>query len=129
MKQVIQYFCQIKYPKLILWLYLIWYLVMVGFYFDPTPKIWINALGISVVIGTALILSVFSGKPKNLEYWQIFRLYLMPFCVSSFSSLIKDQGFIIILSPKPVETVAAILYCCLFTLGIVLLKASHRVIH
>lgn len=127
-RSLTRYFYQIKYPKLILWLYLIWYLVIVGFYFDPTPKIWVNAVGIGLVIGTALVLSVFSGNTKNVEPWQIFRLYLMPFCVSSFSALIKDQGFIIILSPKPLETLSAIFSCLIFTLGICLIKVTHRVI-
>ena len=99
MKWLMKYFQDIKLNKLILWCYLIWYLVIIIFYFEPTLKIWINAIGISVVIGTALVLSV-SASDSKVDYWQTFRLYLMPFCVSSFSSLIKDQGFIVIISPK-----------------------------
>jgi hypothetical protein len=103
------YLYHLQLNKVILWCYLIWYLVVVYFYFDPSPKIWINSIGISAVIGTALMLSV-SGTDR----WQTFRLYLMPFCVSSFSALIKDQGFTVILSPKISETGAAILGCTLF---------------
>jgi hypothetical protein len=113
---------------MILWCYLIWYLVIVSFYFDPAPKIWINAIGISAVIGTALILSVSSSNNKA-DYWQIFRLYLMPFCVSSFSSLIKDQRFIVIISPKPQETILAILSCVIFLLVIGAIKFTNRVIN
>jgi hypothetical protein len=128
MKWLIQYFQEIKLNRLILWCYLIWYLVIVSFYFDPTPKIWINAMGISAVIGTALMLSV-STRNTKVDYWQIFRLYLMPFCVSSFSSLIKDQGFIVIISPKPQETISAILSCVIFLIIVWLLKFANRVIN
>lgn len=127
MKWLMKYFRDIKLNKLILWCYLIWYLVIIIFYFDPTPKIWINAIGISVVIGTALILSV-SASESKVDYWQTFRLYLMPFCVSSFSSLIKDQGFIVIISPKPQETILAILSCGIFLLIIGAIKFAHRAI-
>jgi hypothetical protein len=119
MKGLIQYCYEITLNKAILWCYLIWYLAIVYFYFDPSPKIWINAIGISAVIGTALLLSVSSATPRKTskrDHWQTFRLYLMPFCVSSFSALIKDQGFIVIISPKIEETLIAILCCVLFLL-------------
>jgi hypothetical protein len=122
MKGLIQYFYEIKLNKAILWCYLIWYIVIVYFYFDPSPKIWINAVGISAVIGTALLLSVSSSKTNQRDYWQTFRLYLMPFCVSSFSALIKDQGFIIIISPKIGEMLVAILCCGLFLLVVSVIK-------
>ncbi|BBC24052.1 hypothetical protein [Pseudanabaena sp. ABRG5-3] len=128
MKWLMKYFREIKINKLILWCYLIWYLVIITFYFDPTPKIWLNAMGISTVIGTALVLSV-SNSNNKVDNWQIFRLYLMPFCVSSFSSLIKDQGFIVIISPKPQETILAILSCVIFLLIIGAIKFTNRVIN
>ena len=100
-------------------------LVVIIFYFEPTLKIWINAIGISVVIGTALVLSV-SASDSKVDYWQTFSLYLMPFCVSSFSSLIKDQGFIVIISPKPQETILAILSCGIFLSIVAVIKFAHR---
>jgi hypothetical protein len=89
MKKLIQYLSALKLAKIILWCYFIWYSVIVYFYFQPSPKLWINSIGISAVIGTGLLLSVAkqTGKP---DHWQTFRLFLMPFCVSSFSALIKD---------------------------------------
>ncbi len=59
---MLNYFAQLKPGKMVLWFYLIWYFVTVYFHFDPNPKIWINALGISVVIGIALLLSVGAGQ-------------------------------------------------------------------
>lgn len=81
--------------KIVLWCYLIWYLTTVYFHFDPAPQIWINALGISAIIGFALMLSVSAGG----GFWQNFRLFMMPFGVSSFSALIKGKSFVFIFSP------------------------------
>ena len=65
----------------------------------PTPAIWLNALGISAIIGIALYLSVREpGKPPP-DRWTTLRLFLMPFCVSSFSQLIKGKGFVLVFPP------------------------------
>ncbi len=126
MKWIINYFNEIKLSKAILWCYLIWYLVTLFFYFDPSPKLWINSIGISMVIGTALLLSVSSSNSTQRDYWQTFRLYLMPFCVSSFSALIKGQGFIVFVSPKIKETLISVLFCVLFLLIVLVIKLSQR---
>lgn len=122
MRGLIQYLYKIKWDKAILWCYLIWYIVIIYFYFDPSLKIWINAIGISAVIGTALLLSVSSNKIGERDNWQTFRLYLMPFCVSSFSALIKGQGFIVFISPKIKETLVSVLCCVLFLSVILVVK-------
>ncbi len=119
MKWLIQYLYAIELDKAILWCYFIWYIVVVCFYFDPSPKIWINSIGISAVIGTGLLLSVSSDKIGKRDNWQTFRLYLMPFCVSSFSALIKGQGFIVFVSPKMKETLVSV-SCCVLFLSIIL---------
>lgn len=122
MKGLLQYFYEIKLDKTILWCYLIWYAVVIYFYFDPSLKIWTNSIGISAVIGTGLLLSVSSSKTGKRDHWQTFRLYLMPFCVSSFSALIKDQGFIVFISPKIKENIIAVSFCILFLLVISVIK-------
>lgn len=124
MKGLIQYLYEIKLDKAILWCYLIWYFVVIYFYFDPSLKIWTNSIGISVVIGTGLIFSVSSGKTSESSRWQIFRLYLMPFCVSSFSALIKGQGFIVVVSPKIEETLVAVSCCVLFLAVVSVVKLT-----
>jgi hypothetical protein len=126
MNGLIRYFYQLKFGKAVLWCYLIWYLIVVYFYFDPSPKLWLNSLGISAVIGTGLLLSVSSGETSRKDHWQTFRLYLMPFCVSSFSALIKGQGFIIFISPKPKETLVAVSCCLLFLLLVLIVKRTKR---
>jgi hypothetical protein len=126
MKWLIQYLYEIKLGKIILWCYFIWYITIVYFYFDSSPKIWINSIGISAVIGTGLMLSVSSGKDSVSDRWQTFRLYLMPFCVSSFSALIKEHGFIVFVSPKIAETTLAALYCSLFLAVVYAVKLVNK---
>lgn len=99
---------------MVLWCYLLWYLVNVAFRFDPTPAIWLNSLGISAVIGCGLLLSVRSPGGAWPGPWQVFRLFLMPFCVSSFAALIKGHGYWLIVSPDPFEMSVAIGACVLF---------------
>ncbi|BAU13322.1 hypothetical protein LEP3755_38610 [Leptolyngbya sp. NIES-3755] len=124
MKRLIDYLYHIKPGKAILWCYLIWYLVTVYFYFDPSPKIWINSIGISAVIGTALLLSV---SAQGRDFWQVFRLFLMPFCVSSFSALIKGQNFFIVISPRIEETIVAVALCGLFLCTIAVIKTTRKI--
>jgi len=121
MKWLIQYLYEIKLDKAILWCYLIWYVIVVCFHFDPSVKIWLNSIGISAVIGTGLMLSVSSSKGER-DRWQAFRLYLMPFCVSSFSALIKEEGFIVFISPNIKETIVSVSCCILFLLVILGVK-------
>lgn len=124
---MLNYFARLPKGKVILWCYLIWYGVTVYFYFDPSLRIWLNSLGISVVIGIALILSVASNDGAPMDRWQRFRLFAMPFCVSSFSSLIKGQGFLFVLPPRPTEQLTLLLLCSMFVGVVVLVKKLHRV--
>jgi len=95
-----RYFASLDGARQILWCYLLWYLVVLVRYFDPNPRIWLTSIGLSGIVGFALYLST-AGTSRNtrLEKWQLFRLFLMPFCVSSFAALVKDRGFILIFSP------------------------------
>jgi hypothetical protein len=122
----LNYFSHLKSGKLILWCYLIWYLVTLYNYFDPSPAIWLNSLGISVVIGFALLLSVGSSGLKSSDHWQTFRLFLMPFCVSSFSSLIKGHGFILIAPPSLYEFSISVGSCIAFVFFVFALKFFNR---
>lgn len=121
-----KYFAALPPGKTILWCYLIWYLVTVFFYFDPTPAIWLNSLGISVIIGFALMLSVARPTGSGIDYWQTLRLFLMPFCVSSFSALIKGHGFILILPPQPRQQLVLLAACLGFASFTGLLKLIRK---
>jgi hypothetical protein len=92
---VIRYFASLRVPKLALWCYLAWYLTMVANYFDPSPVIWLTALGMSALIGIALIFAT-KVQGQGMDRWTKIRLFMFPFCVSSYSTLIKGKGFILI---------------------------------
>lgn len=119
---LMRYLAALSFGKTVLWCYLIWYLATVARYFDPAPAIWLNALGISAVIGTALVLSVNAQGFRQLDPWPTFRLFLMPFCVSSFSSLIKGQGFYVILPPELGAAMVNLALCGSFIAAVALVK-------
>jgi hypothetical protein len=88
----LRYIANLTAGKIVLWCFLLWYLATVIHHFDPAPAIWLNALGISGIIGVALYLSVREPGKSPPDRWTVVRLFLMPFCVSSFSQLIKGRG-------------------------------------
>jgi len=111
----LDYFRKLDCPRAILWCYAIWYVVVLVRYFDANPQIWLTSLGLSGIIGCALLLSTRAAmKGAPLAPWGVFRLFLMPFCVSSFSALVKGRGFFLVFSPKWKETVTATALCALF---------------
>ena len=117
-----QYFANLTTGKVVLWCFLIWYLATVCQHFDPTPGIWLNALGISAIIGVALYLSVREpGKPPP-DRWTTMRLFLMPFCVSSFSQLIKGKGFVLVFPPDGREIAVSLAACGIFVLFVFFVK-------
>lgn len=111
---ITRYIENMSFGKAILWCYLIWYLVTVVFYFDPTPTIWLNSIGISVIIGVGLILSVSGTNTGKRDFWQTVRLFMMPFCVSSFSALIKGKGYMLIVPPEPKVATISVAACVIF---------------
>jgi len=107
---VIRYFASLRVPKLVLWCYLAWYLTIVACYFDPSPVIWLTALGMSALIGIALIFAT-KVQGQGMEGWTVFRLFLFPFCVSSYSTLVKGKGFILIFPTQLRPLFAGIAAC------------------
>ncbi|TBW49120.1 hypothetical protein EZI54_20320 [Marinobacter halodurans] len=75
---VIQYLGNLAIGKTALWCYFIWYLVTVGYYFDPDISIWLNSVGVSLIVGIGLNLSVARGKGVTRDSWQTFRLVIPP---------------------------------------------------
>ncbi len=119
---MLRYFAALSSAKLILWCYLIWYLSTLAHHFDASPRLWLTSLGLSAVIGFALVLSV-GGLPDR---WTLFRLFLMPFCVSSFAALVKDAGFWLIVPPTGREQLVTVGACVAFILFVLTLKARSR---
>jgi len=119
-----RYFARLNTGRVILWCYAIWYAVNVWNHFDLRPRLWFTSLGLSAIIGTALVISTrTSSKGRTeLDRWQIFRLFLMPFCVSSFSALVKDAGYILIFPPTLRENLVGAVLICAFVGMVFLLK-------
>ena len=110
---LVRYLSELTLPRQVLWCYLIWWLFVFVRYFDPSPTLWLSSLGISAIIGTGLYLSTaYGGRSRTpLETWQIARLYMMPFCVSSFAALIKGRGFVLVFYPAWGANVSALAAC------------------
>jgi hypothetical protein len=122
-----RYLATLSRGRLILWCYFVWYVVVLVKYFDASARLWLTSLGLSGIIGFALYLSTAgSGTTKvRLDRWQVFRLFLMPFCVSSFAALVKGRGFVLIFSPNPAEIMLAVGLCALLCLLVFVLKKQR----
>ena len=60
------------------------------------------------------------------DRWTTLRLFLMPFCVSSFAALVKGKNFLLIFSPKPGEILLAVALCAALCLVVFVLKNFPR---
>src|SRR4029078_10799730 len=99
---------------IIVWCYWVWYAVNVWNHFELRVRLWLTSLGLSLIIGTALVISTRSSSRGKTDLYrcQIFRLFLMPFCVSSFSALVKDAGYILVFPPALRENVIGVSLIC-----------------
>jgi hypothetical protein len=111
---IVGYLARLSLARTVLWCYLLWYLVIVARHFDPTPRLWLTSLGLSLIVGVALVLNAGVARGRALDRWQTFRFFLMPFCVSSFAALVKGQGFVLVFSPHPADVAAGVGACALF---------------
>jgi len=126
MRALANYFVTLSTGRIILWCYAIWYAVNVANHFDPRPRIWLTSIGLSAIIGTALLISTRSSSTgtTSLDRWQIFRLFLMPFCVSSFAALVKDAGYILVFPPSLKENLVGFALIAVFV--VIVLSVRRR---
>lgn len=108
MSRIVTYFAGLTNGRIVLWSYLLWYLFTVATCFDASPRLWLTSIGLSAIIGAALYISTRSSSTgtTDLDRWQVFRLFLMPFCVSSFAALVKDEGYVLVFPPDPARNAA-----------------------
>ena len=107
---MISYFARMRVPKRVLWCYLVWYVTVAACYFDPSPVIWLTALGMSALIGIALIFAT-KVPGRGMERWTVVRLFLFLLCVSIYSALIKGNGFFLIFPTEPRPLLAGLSSC------------------
>ena len=107
---MLNYLRKLTLGRLILWCYFIWYLVVLVRYFDPNPRLWATSFGLALIIGLALCINAAGagGMRFRIGFWPAFRFFMMPFCVSSFSALVKDRHFFLVFSSNAWEIAAAI---------------------
>jgi hypothetical protein len=124
LSRFLRYFARLTTGRVILWCYAIWWIVNVIYRFDARLGLWLTSLGLSGIIGVALIISTRSASrgTTELDGWQIFRLFLMPFCVSSFAALVKDAGYILIFPPTLRENAIGFGAIALFLAAVTILR-------
>lgn len=120
-----RYLAGLSAPRTVLWCYLIWWAVVVVNHFDPSVRLWLTSLGLSVIIGVGLIMNARSGGAGATAFWPSFRFFMAPFCVSSFSALVKNQGFTLVFSPQPVEVGEGLAACGALLLGRWAARRTH----
>jgi hypothetical protein len=124
-----RYLAGLTTGRVILWCYAIWWIVNAGFRFDPRPALWVTSLGLSAIIGFALVISTRSSSrgTTELDRWQIFRLFLMPFCVSSFAALVKDADYVLIFPPTLCENAIGFIAIAIFLAIVTPLRRAARI--
>ncbi len=127
MTRLLRYLATLTTGRIILWCYAIWYVTNVSLHFDLRPRLWLTSLGLSLIIGTALTISTRSSASGTtvLDGWQIFRLFLMPFCVSSFAALVKDAGYFLVFPPSLQENLIGAGLMIGFVAAVQLLRRSR----
>lgn len=134
MNRVVRYFAGLTNGRIVLWSYLLWWLVTVATHFDPRPRLWLTSLGLSGIIGVALWISTRSSSTgtTELDRWQVMRLFLMPFCVSSFAALVKDAGYVLVFPSSVGLNAMGFALIAAFVLVVLKLRSlryAHRVGH
>ena len=127
MTNPLRYLASLTIGRMILWCYAIWYAVNVANHFDARPQLWLTSIGLAAIIGTALVISTRASSQgaTQLDPWQIFRLYLMPFCVSSFAALVKDAGYLLVFPPNLRENLVGLALIAMFILVVLALRKSR----
>ncbi|MCP9839472.1 hypothetical protein KBY93_02340 [Synechococcus sp. J7-Johnson] len=123
---LLRYFANLRPGKQVLWCYLIWYLVSAIALFEPDLLLWLNSLGLSLIIGVGLMLSVSRAVRAPSDHWTTLRLFLMPFCVSSFAALTKGKGYVLLIPGRGEVLTVSLVACGAFLLACRLLRGQRR---
>lgn len=126
---LIPYLRHLSTGRTILWCYFIWWALSVANHFDASPRIWLTSLGLSGIIGAALLISTQSQSAARWVWpdrWVVFRLFLMPFCVSSFAALVKSAGYVLVFPPTLHENTLGAGLIALFLLLVWAVKRGGR---
>ncbi|MDO8545476.1 MAG: hypothetical protein Q7S40_33965 [Opitutaceae bacterium] len=125
---MIRYLASIDRRKMILWFAFLWYVAIVTCYASADPALWARAGGIAVIVGTILTLNAVprTGRVRDLGFWPVFRFFLIPFCVSSFSTLTTNRAFFLIFPPNLNQTILAVAVIIVFIAGVLVARRLRR---
>lgn len=121
--RVLRYLSALDHRRIVLWCAVIWYAAVAVRYAERDAVPWLRSLGIAAIVGIILALNATprGGQIRGLGFWPIFRFFLIPFCVASFSAFTKGHAFFLIF-PANVSgnatPVGAIALFCAFVWGV-----------
>ena len=124
---LVRYLAGLSAGRGLLWCYFLWYLVVLVRYFDPDPRLWLTSLGMSAIVGVALYVSTTAsaGVQGGLGFWPTVRLFMMPFCVSSFAALAKGKGFVLVFPTRASDLLWAAGLVMLFAVTVLAVKRTR----
>jgi len=106
---LIRYLAALDLRRSLLWSALLWYGVMMVRHGPQPFGVWLNSASIALVVGLILITNaVPSGVSwRSLGFWPTARFFLIPFCVSSFSSALRDTPLLVIFPGNAMDNLLA----------------------
>lgn len=92
------YLTRLDARRLLLWSALLWYAVTMARHATADPRVWLGAAGIASVVGVMLAANAIpaGGSWRGLGFWPALRFFLIPFCVASFSSVMREVGLVVV---------------------------------
>jgi hypothetical protein len=122
--QPLRYLANLSAGRLLLWCYFLWYLVVLVRYFEADLRLWLTSVGMSLIVGVALYVSTTSASAVQGRFglWPTLRLFMMPFCVSSFAALVKGKGFYLVFSPRAADLLWGVALCAAFCTAVAIAR-------
>eukprot|EP00466_Bigelowiella_natans_P013967 jgi/Bigna1/63313/fgenesh1_kg.50_\ len=84
-----------RIPLLPIWFLVIWYIYIVAMFGAGESSVWGNAVGIGIIVGCVLTGNMYHGPFAKFwaeNKWPTFRVFCIPFCVSSYSATAADKS-------------------------------------
>lgn len=105
-----EFHCYFTFPLCLIFTYFVWYVWIISNF--PLPpevsnSVWPNAMCMSLFVGTVLNANAYIPPLKQhfyLRKWSIFRFYVIPLCVSSYSSIAQHHSFTLLFPVQDYKT-------------------------
>jgi len=122
---VLRYLSQLSRGKAVLWCYLLWWGTIIFHHFKADLRLWGTSLGLSGIVAAALLINATNAGQTKLDRWQVFRFFVIPFCVSSFAASVRGEGFFLVFPPSMRETAFGLGIIGGFLLLVLLSRATN----